>query len=377
MKDPRRNEFLAGVVILVAVILFTLTFILAGNFSNILQKKRLVRVHFHSARGLIVNNPVQVSGVEMGQVKKISLEVVENGKTHEREPHVMVEAQVPADVYIAKDSRAEIDVSLTGITVLKIERGMSAEVLPETEAIIGTDSIAISDLSTKLGGIAASIDNFVHEIASQGMVSNAKAIIVDGKEAAHDIAIASSNLSDFIKRNKEPWNAIVGNFDMIARDLKQVVSENKGNINKTLGEMPGATENIKQFAGDADRLVRRNEENLTRTIADLQQTSKNLKDTSSSIKRAPWILLRKPDQTDSRSRNLYTAARDLESSAIELRNNLETIKALEAISKSKSSLDTKQINRLIGELETSLQNLNKIQNKLEREVVGGKPSESD
>src|SRR5262245_2643061 len=124
--EKKRKELLAGAVMIVGVILLTAALILASNFSHFFEKKRLIRVQFDNIRGLTINNPVEVSGVEVGIVKEIHLATRKSDVEGEIFPSVIVIAQVPRNVFIPEDSRSEIDASLTGIRVLRINRGQSA-----------------------------------------------------------------------------------------------------------------------------------------------------------------------------------------------------------------------------------------------------------
>lgn len=364
-KPSRRNELLAGIIVLSAMALFTITTILAGNFRKLLEKRQTIHVSFASARGLVVNNPVQVSGVEVGLVKEIELTRLKNPESGMETPRVLVRAEIPAKIWLSKDSQAEVNVSLTGITVLRINRGSSTEQLGREDIIPGIDPVDVGELSLTLGRIAQRVDAFVQDLTSDQVLGDIRTVVQNTRETTEALKIVSSSLTELIGKNQERWQKMISNAERISVNLDGLLNDNRKNLTTTIAELPTLTREVRALSQDGRQLLAKNESNLTRMIADLQVTSANLKETSASVKRQPWILLKNPDKSDVRSRDLYTAARDLQGAVGEMRNTAETLKALEAMRSGSKGSQRGDVDRLLVELNESYQRLSDLQQKIE------------
>jgi phospholipid/cholesterol/gamma-HCH transport system substrate-binding protein len=209
------TEFKVGVVVLVGIaILFYMSF-RVGRFGLVAEKGYTITAHFKNTAGLDNKSPVQVAGVEIGRVNKITLDknVAKAAMT------IKNDVQIPVDSKIAIKS-----FGILGDKYLEI--------------IVGNATTYLKD-GDELGNVVS---------------------YADYDEIFQNVSIAAKNFGqtmDDIKQvlgegGKEDLRKSLANISAASGDFRDLLANNKGNVTKIVNNVAAASGKIGPLADKAD-----------------------------------------------------------------------------------------------------------------------------
>ncbi len=189
------NEIKAGIVVLVAIAIGVFFF---GKTANFKAKTYEIKTYFTYAGDLKTNAIVKLSGIEAGRVKTINFLY---------DPKTMVECIIELDVFakVRKDAVAYIGTAgFVGDAFVGLTPGESAEFLKPGEVIASEDPIQMRLLMKKADQIASNLDNILVQV---------KDIVTDNKDNLNDIILnfeaTSQNFKEFSDDvKKHPWKLL-------------------------------------------------------------------------------------------------------------------------------------------------------------------------
>lgn len=215
--QSRKLEIRVGVVTIIAVIAL-IGGILWGKGIGI--DRRRLTIQLENASGLTSGTPVLVSGVPKGGVA--SIKTVEDG--------AHVEILVDRDVKVMEDASAVIRVmEITGGKKIELDPGESSRPLPDDAEIPGLNQ-------GDVGAMLAFVGNLAHDIAP--MLRRLDSTLV----AVNDIVGDEAFREDVVQT--------LDNFSSLSADLRSLVRNNRGRIERTLNNVDALAANLR---GVADR----------------------------------------------------------------------------------------------------------------------------
>jgi phospholipid/cholesterol/gamma-HCH transport system substrate-binding protein len=258
---PALNKALAvGVLVAVAglAFLFALTFFKKGGYAE--KDTYLVRARFADATGLTWKSKVQIAGIQIGEVTKISLE---NAKA-------LLEIRVKKDVPLHTDAclYKAFPSALLPDALLDVAPGSEAKPLlsslPESEREITcireatsmqqlVDSLAkiASDVQTVTGDLAATVQggqgSLRNIIESLARITRQVETVVDQNSQTLTDILANTrdftgDLREISGRDKERIHSIVRNVDELTVQLRGLAASAQGILGgETAPGAPGAT----------------------------------------------------------------------------------------------------------------------------------------
>lgn len=154
-----KQELKVGLLVIVAVLVFTVGLLWLSGQTIGPQSTVVVPVRFTNVSGLQPGDPVQVSGVKVGQVANVVLQDVGN---------VMVYLEVNRANRPHADAQAMVaSADFFGQKYVDYAPGNSPELLREGQVIIGTREVAVTEAAASLTGRAADALAGVQTLLSQ------------------------------------------------------------------------------------------------------------------------------------------------------------------------------------------------------------------
>ena len=189
------NEIKAGMVVLVAVAIGVFFF---GKTANFKAKTYDIKTYFVYAGDLKTDAIVKLSGIEAGRVKEIRFLY---------DPKTMVECVIELDVFakVRKDSIAYIGTAgFVGDAFVGITPGESDEFVAPGETLASEDPIQMRLLMKKADQIANNLDSILGQV---------KEIVTDNKDNLNNIILnfeaTSQNFKEFSDDvKKSPWKLL-------------------------------------------------------------------------------------------------------------------------------------------------------------------------
>jgi len=254
-------EAKVGFLVVIGIIILAYMCMKVGKFEYKLRPGYEIYSYFDSAEGLVKGAPVQIAGIEVGQVKEIALEA---GKAK-------VTLLLKPDVKVGKDVQAAIRTKgVLGDKYVELIPGVpKAPTIQPGGRIQRTVSAANIDvLLTRLGAIAEDIKQITGSLSS----------VVGGKEGEASLKTITTNLRELAKtlnetaqRNSENIDQILHSFNVFSNDLKDLSRTNK--------------EPIRQIVGGSLLVEPTRNPNMRETSSQLQEAILALKEITEKINR--------------------------------------------------------------------------------------------
>lgn len=234
MKDQRKTEIKVGVTVITGIIIILFVFGWAKNLT-VNSGKKEIQIEYTSVAGLEVGDPVAVNGVRKGYVDEIKIQ----------DTKVNVLVNLDRDIVLKKDADFFIMMlDLMGGKKVEINPGSSVEELDYTQIQKGEC----------LGDIASAMAAF-------GSVEKDLVDVI--KEVKETLTYLNQNLAD--PRFNEDLRASLSNLTMLTKNLNNLITNNKDEINKLLQNSIDLTRSVNNFFVN-------NQDSLQYTITSLKQT---------------------------------------------------------------------------------------------------------
>lgn len=243
-----RQQFLVGLMVLVALSLGTALVIRFGNLSKDFEERYDVRIQLDTAGGLYPTAPVLMNGLTIGHVERIDF-APDRG--------VIVVAEVRAEVRIRSDSVAMVARSLLGETAIEFVPGASSEFLDAGALVQGQGASDPLAAIQRLEGRATQVlDAFAATSREWQLVGRNVNQIMDTKRGSLDAIVeqAAESLHQFTV-TMQSANTMIGEANKIVADprAQQALKETLIGLpalvedtRRTIHATRGAVENINQ-----------------------------------------------------------------------------------------------------------------------------------
>ncbi len=209
------TEFKVGIVVIVGIaILFYMSFRI-GRFGVLTQSGYTVTAEFKHVGGLDTKSPVQLAGVEIGRVSRISLD----GYRAKTELLIRNEVKVPIDSKVA-------------IKAFGILGDKYVEIIPGQSAVYAKNGDELTNV----------------------------VIYADYEELLQNVAVAAKNFGETMEEfkgvvgveEKQNLKESLANIKEVSGDFKVMVAENKANVKKIVTNVADASSKLGPLADKAD-----------------------------------------------------------------------------------------------------------------------------
>jgi len=162
MTDKSGLEFKVGIFVFIGLIILVIFVLMIGDF-RLINIGYNFKVKFAFANGVKTSAPVRLSGVEVGEVRRV--EVGYNEQT--KEPEVTIFTWVKKEAKIPIDSRVWVNMlGLLGEKYIEIIPGQNYNsLLAENSVIRGEDPISIQELTDLSREIALEAQTTIKDVS--------------------------------------------------------------------------------------------------------------------------------------------------------------------------------------------------------------------
>lgn len=345
-------------------ILFVLVFSLDSALSWWTGTKT-VRVHFANVQGIRTDDPVHFHGVPCGRVAAV--EFINGGDSASFLPVAMADEGLPSGVgvclalevpleigeYLRSGSKASIEKTLTGVTVVKLEQG-DGDPLGNDAFLVGSPVASIDDVTARLNDavgetviVMQQIRESLEEIREGDLLVGTLRTFQGTAEETQTLA---RSLRELVEENRDSLRELSEHGSGLLSQLDESAAE----IPALLDRMSGTALDVGEFTSDMREWFRDRRGDLSDTTEDIAESASNLKNLSTELRRRPWRLLHSPNKEEALALELYESVEVYARGAVELRRSLDRSRVLLEYSGDDPRLQTlieKSIQSLEGQIE--------------------------
>jgi phospholipid/cholesterol/gamma-HCH transport system substrate-binding protein len=212
-KSLVTTEIKVGILVLVGVILLFYMSFKVEKFGFFREEGYELSVILDNANGLDMRTPVFVAGVQVGNIKKISL----TGYKAKVRMLVRKNLKVPVDSMISIKSQ-----SLLGDKYIEIMPGVESKYFAEGDKITNiTTSPDFDQLFARFDTAAKNIGDTMGEF--KGIIGENEKVNI--KKSIENIQVASSDFKNILGKNKDDVNRIVNSTAAITNKMETIVKD--------------------------------------------------------------------------------------------------------------------------------------------------------
>lgn len=221
------DEAKVGIVVGLAIALFIAGMISFGGF-HLRKSGYILKIHFLNTTGLEKGDPITLSGVKVGRVRKMALE---NGK-------VIVTVWVDSEFRFPRDSSMSIrTLTLMGDKYIDVRPGTDTEVFRGDETIEGA---AESDMMSLAASVEPTLERLTRVLGRAGALLDAGAErdIKAGLSNIHEI---TETLKETLPNHSHDLRTLVDKLQTIATDVGEITGTRKERINAVIDRIEGTS----------------------------------------------------------------------------------------------------------------------------------------
>jgi phospholipid/cholesterol/gamma-HCH transport system substrate-binding protein len=270
------TEAKVGVFVLVGLALLAYMSFRVGGFD--LGKKKGYEVYgvFDNASGLKKDVSIEIAGIEIGKVSRISL----------FEGRARVDMVIHSDVVLDVDCQATIRTKgVLGDKFVEITPGTPdlPDLAPGDRIIIAKTPTDIDQIITKVGEISNDIRKVTNSLNS---VLGTEEGAAQMKEMLANFSEMSANLAQLTRDNTEQVKQMVENLTLFSADLRDMSGANKKNINAILASFAETSRKMNQTVTSLQKIsdkIARGEGTIGALVHD-DSTIRNLNSSLASLR---------------------------------------------------------------------------------------------
>jgi phospholipid/cholesterol/gamma-HCH transport system substrate-binding protein len=207
------------VVLALAILVVGVIWIKGIRFG---QTRYTYSVIFPNVGTLKVGDPVSVSGVDKGKVKKIELYGGD----------VLVTLDLESDVVLKADAQFTVkNIGLMGERFVAVQTGYSDTLLDLSRPLRGYYDSGVSEVMGRMGEI---MDQLSRLVANLEGVLGTKWSRESMIETIENLKAISQDMNVLLDRNKGKFNQTMDNLSYSSAELKRIIDANKGKIETTV-----------------------------------------------------------------------------------------------------------------------------------------------
>lgn len=276
-----REEFKAGLLIIVALSILTVSIILVGG-SRLFEKFDIYTVKVTNAAGLETGAQVRLGGVRVGRVLDIR-EPAGPGDT------ITIELGLKQGTKLYKGTKAFItQIGFVGdIYLLLAVNETRNELIPVGSRIPSEDPVEFNLIMAKVDAIAVSVDTLVknlNKVLSDKNIKEMESLFENVNTLSVTVTTAMTNLQTVLV---EVEGLVKNNKGEVAQLIKQA--------NADLKKAEELLQSLNKTVKSVDRTVNVQSQNLDALLRNMNRTTEDLQDVLQELKNKPWSIIYRQD----------------------------------------------------------------------------------
>lgn len=264
------QELKVGIVVSIGLIIFAGLIIGVGGIK-FGEKGYRIKVLFDYVSGLDNHASVRLSGMECGEVKKMTLK----------------DGRVQVDIWLKEEAKVYADATITintlgllGEAYIEIDPGTKGSQLKDQDVIVGKDPTQMSEILLKGEEIVRKLDRAMSKIdnmlGGEGSKAEIGGMIKDIKETL-------DHLNKGIDKVSNSFLNIEKGSDKVLKEIDQVIAENREGIKGATSGLEKGAKRFNQVLSNLDEAVSESKTSAGETLAGFNQTVRELKVTLNSV----------------------------------------------------------------------------------------------
>ncbi len=266
MPRPILNRaFAVGLLVAVAGLsfLFAYTFFKKGGFGE--RDSYRVFAYFEDATGLTWKSRVQIAGIVVGEVERVTL----------AGDRARLDLRIRRDIDVRKDAclvkrfpSALLPDALLDLTT-GTDRTASMRDLPEDQREITCvrEATSVSKLLDSLAKVTADVQAITGQLA--GMVTSEKGSI---RQIIENLANVSRNIDRTVSENGDKLSAILDNAEAFTATLREVAQTDQGRYHEIAKNVELASRQLTSVLGTLQNILGANQGDMTSAVGGLKQS---------------------------------------------------------------------------------------------------------
>jgi len=371
-------EIKAGVVVLIGIVILVGGLFNVSGGSEQFRPKSRYTILFHNGGGVSPGTTVYLAGERVGYVHAVGRRTKETAEGLVR--YVAVTIEIDKQAPIPVDSVFTVSQTITGIVSLRIDYGTSKqlagastelhgerlatfdEAIHRGKLLMDDAQHAIQDLDEAIlkfdrklaamdvAGIQAMVDRLLDSLGRAA--TRVESLLEEAQpkigEALDHLNSGSRDLHAVLARARADWNEMAPKVKGAVADLKQstetlraMLEENREPVRSFIQSLDDGAKRVgpvlvmlEELSREARGTVAELREPLVKGVREASAAMTNFKAVTEDLKTAPWKLVNKPSDEESREVHLYNAARLYVAAASRLQDvvgDLDTLRRLGAL----------------------------------------------
>jgi phospholipid/cholesterol/gamma-HCH transport system substrate-binding protein len=249
VTKPTFNKSLAvGALVAVAgaAFLVAFTFFKKGGYSE--DESYLVHAYFSDATGLTWKSRVQIAGIQIGEVAKISLE----GDRARLDLRIKKTIDLRRDACLTKTFPSALlpDALLEASAGSGVAQSLQGIPVEQRELTCVRESTSVQKLIDSLSKIAADVQVVTGDLAKT--VGGTQGSI---RDVIENLSRLTRRLDDTVAANQGRLNSILANVDVISGDLRELTQGEKERVKQIAKNVEDLTAQLKLVAESARQVM--------------------------------------------------------------------------------------------------------------------------
>ncbi|MGH7163602.1 MAG: MlaD family protein [Planctomycetota bacterium] len=401
-------EIRAGIVVLLGLLVLAVgLFLVSGGLDRFKHKKRYT-ILFEDAGGIRAGYDVNLAGRKIGEIHSLAERVQEEGGVSRT--YVAVTIEVFANERIFANAKFTISETVTGIVSLNVLYG-TGDLAREDQLLRGvklaTFEEAIdqaSQLLAQAGQIvetvettAKRVDDVMADVQQRELPARAQSFLDKLDAAAADVQAmardsrepvknALDNVEGFTKQVRDDWGplraklqASLDNIESASAEAAGMLKENRDNVKLLVERLKDATlrvaptlERIEGLAKTADGTVAELRPKLLATTDNAERAMANFKALTEDLKTAPWKLVNKPSDKETREVHLFNAAGSYVDAVAQIQREISELETLRRLGAFSDEAQQASVDEAIGRLRAAVERYDEKEKELVSLLAPGK-----
>ncbi len=211
MKSSFSTKLKVGITSFISIFILFAGILWVKEYNPMI-KRESITVLFNDARGITAGDPVNLSGIKVGEVTAVNLN---------EDNRALVEFSVTKDLRLHSDCVFTIkDVGLMGDKAVIINPGNASDELDSSIIHRGTESSGLDDLITRADEVIQKLSRISGKIANDLDIMK---LTQSFEQTFNKIQQAIAIYEDIAQENREPLKKSISGLDESAQELKHFI----------------------------------------------------------------------------------------------------------------------------------------------------------
>ncbi len=273
MKKTRKNEILAGIFLVVAVLLSVAFYLkVSGTLDMLARETYQVRIRFERVLGITPSTKVTLNGMDVGRVREIhfigddprgfNVEVILTLDHNQAILYPDAEAVLTSASML---SEKQVDLSPGAAE--------SGERLKEGDLFYGSSGADLNAILARAESVVAGIEEFLQDAR---LKENIMTIVEDARSLVENLNDLSVQARELVKEQRPKIDKIFDNVQVASDKFPGITDDAKATIAQLQKSVESVQEDVEKLLGSADQMINENRPNVKEITNEVRRTAASI-----------------------------------------------------------------------------------------------------